>query len=183
MDSNTAASCTSPDCGSFLVGILSDTHGTLPRSAYAELADCDHIIHAGDICGPDILAELETLAPVTAVLGNNDYREYGAAVDKFASVKIAGVSFLVTHKPDDLERALRGCTSALQPGDPVPDVAVHGHTHIPRIVKGKDARPATLLVCPGSVTRPRGGSSPTVAKLVLCGGAVESARLVELTCG
>lgn len=166
---------------SVLVGILSDTHGTLPRSAYAELADCDYIIHAGDICGPDILAELETLAPVTAVLGNNDYREYGAAVDKFASVKIAGVSFLVTHKPDDLERALRGCTSALQPGDPVPDVVAHGHTHIPRVVKGKAARPATLLVCPGSVTRPRGGSSPTVAKLVLCDGVVKSARLVELT--
>lgn len=180
MDSSSTSTLAERDDESILVGILSDTHGTLPRSAYAELADCDHIIHAGDICGPDILTQLETLAPVTAVLGNNDYREYGAAVDKFASTKIGGVSFLVAHKPDDLERALLGCTSALQAGDPIPDVAVHGHTHVPRIVKGKAARPATLLVCPGSTTRPRGGSSPTVAKLVIKNGSVESAALVEL---
>ena len=126
------------------------------------------------------MAELETLAPVTAVLGNNDYREYGAAVDKFASVKIAGASFLVTHKPDDLAARLRGCTSALQPGDPVPHVAVHGHTHIPRVVKGKAARPATLLVCPGSVYTSTGRFSPTVAKLCSRRRG-ESARLVELT--
>lgn len=166
--------------GRMLVGILSDTHGVLPRSAFAELADCDHIVHAGDICGPEILTELATLAPVTAVLGNNDYREYGSGVGRFANPVIGGVRFLLTHTPDDLRRALCGCTSVLQPGDPVPQVAVHGHTHVPRIVTGKEALPAGMLVCPGSVTRPRGGSAPSVAKLVLCDGAVESARLVEL---
>ncbi|MFR5827936.1 MAG: metallophosphoesterase family protein [Adlercreutzia equolifaciens] len=54
------------------IGIISDTHGTLDPRAYAALADCEHIIHAGDIGGVAILRELETLAPVTAVLGNND---------------------------------------------------------------------------------------------------------------
>ena len=39
-----------------LVGVLSDTHGVLPSAAFAELADCDFIVHAGDICGPGILA-------------------------------------------------------------------------------------------------------------------------------
>lgn len=165
-----------------LVGIVSDTHGVLPRSAFAELADCDHIVHAGDICGSDILDELATLAPVTAVLGNNDYREYGSLVGRFATPVIGGVRFLVTHTPDDLQRALHGCTSVLQPGDPVPQVAVHGHTHVPRIVKGKGTSPADMLVCPGSVTRPRGGSKPCVAKLLVCGGVVESAQLVELPC-
>ena len=55
------------------IGIISDTHGTLDPRAYAALADCEHIIHAGDIGGVAILRELETLAPVTAVLGNNDF--------------------------------------------------------------------------------------------------------------
>ncbi|MDO5358136.1 MAG: metallophosphoesterase family protein [Slackia faecicanis] len=165
--------------GPLLVGILSDTHGVLPQAAFAELADCDFIVHAGDICDPGILAELETLAPVTAVLGNNDCREYGEAVGRFATPVIGGVRFLVTHTPDDLQRALRGCTSALQPGDPVPQVAVHGHTHVPRILRGKAASPASLVVCPGSVTRPRGGSAPSVAKMVVEGGAVKSVELVE----
>lgn len=166
--------------GRMLVGVLSDTHGVLSRAAFAELADCDHIVHAGDICGPDILAELATLAPVTAVLGNNDYREYGSAVGRFATPTIGGVRFLVAHTPDDVQRALRGCTSVLQPGDPVPQVAVHGHTHVPRIVRGREASPAGMLVCPGSVTRPRGGSAPSVAKVVVEDGAVKSAEIVEL---
>lgn len=163
-----------------VVGILSDTHGVLPQAAFAELADCDYVVHAGDICNPSILAELETLAPVTAVLGNNDCPEYGARVARFATPVIGGVRFLIAHTPDDLMRALHGATSALQPGDPLPQVAVHGHTHVPRIVKGKAAAPAAMIVCPGSVTRPRGGSRPSMAKVVVEGGAVKSAELIEI---
>ena len=37
------------------IGIISDTHGSLSPAAYAALADCDHIIHAGYIGGPAIL--------------------------------------------------------------------------------------------------------------------------------
>ena len=37
------------------IGIISDTHGSLDPRAYAALADCDHIIHAGDIGGPSVL--------------------------------------------------------------------------------------------------------------------------------
>ena len=58
------------------IGVISDTHGSLHQRAYEALADCDYIIHAGDICNPGIIRELETLAPVYAVLGINDYNEY-----------------------------------------------------------------------------------------------------------
>lgn len=75
------------------IGIISDTHGTLDPRAYAALADCEHIIHAGDIGGVAILRELETLAPVTAVLGNNDFDEYGSAVGHFAHPVLDGVRF------------------------------------------------------------------------------------------
>lgn len=162
-----------------LVGVLSDTHGRLPLAAYAELADCDHIIHAGDICGPEILEELSQLAPVSAVLGNNDYREYGAAVDRFATPVIGGVRFLIAHRPEDLEAAFSGRTCALKPHDPLPQVAIHGHTHVPRIVSGKEASPASWLICPGSVSRPR-RSKPSVAKIEIAQGAVRAVRLVEL---
>lgn len=163
-----------------LVGIISDTHGRLPQSAYAELADCDHIIHAGDICGPGILDELRTLAPVTAVLGNNDAPEYGSSVGRFALEKIGDVWFLVTHKPQDLQAALSGRTSALGPGDPIPKVAVHGHTHVPVIERGGKAFPAEMIVCPGSPVRPRGGLKPSVAKIKIAFGFVTKASIVEL---
>lgn len=161
------------------VGILSDTHGTLSLAAVAAVADCDVILHAGDICDPGILRELRALAPVHAVLGNNDYDEYGADVRRFAQFEIAGVRFLMAHYPQDIRRALRG-GGPIGPGDPLPRVCVHGHTHIPEIVSGPAARPADFIVCPGSVTRPRGGSKPSVAKIELADGRVLSVRIEEI---
>lgn len=158
------------------VGILSDTHGKLPAAAVAALADCDVILHAGDICDPGILAELRALAPVHAVLGNNDFDEYGSDVRRFARFSIAGVRFLMAHYPQDVWRALRG-GGPIGPGEPLPQACVHGHTHVPEILTGPDARPATMIVCPGSVSRPRGGSKPSIAKLELEAGKILSARI------
>lgn len=163
-----------------LVGVLSDTHGRLPEDAYAELADCDFIIHAGDICDPGILLQLGELAPVCAVLGNNDYPEYGESVRTVATPRIGGVRFLVTHTPADLRAVLSGRTQALKPGDPVPHVAIHGHTHVPELLRGPAASPADVILCPGSVTRPRGGSKRQLAKIEIEHSSVKDIRFVEL---
>lgn len=162
-----------------LVGVISDTHGRLDARAYDALADCDHIIHAGDIGDPAILRELETLAPVTAVLGNNDFPEYGSAVSRYARPRIEGVSFLVAHYPQDVRISLAG-TSALAPGDPVPQVRIHGHAHVPQLETGSEARPSDMLFCPGSASCPRGGFPRCVGKLVVDAGRVVSARVESL---
>lgn len=162
------------------VGVLSDTHGHLPLAAYEALADCDHIIHAGDICGPEILRELETLAPVTAVLGNNDFAEYGESVGRHARPVIDDVKFLVAHYPRDVRVSAFG-TGALAPGDPIPDICIHGHTHVPRLDYGKEARPAQYVLCPGSVSLPRGGNPATVAKIELAPGRIESVSIESLS--
>ena len=162
------------------IGIISDTHGQLSEAAYAALADSDHIIHAGDIGNPAILRELETLAPVTAVLGNNDFDEYGETVGRFAHPVIDGVRFLVAHYPRDVKISFAG-SGALAPGDPIPQVCVHGHTHVPEIVTGPEARPATYVICPGAAFRPRSGFPRCVAKLDVSDGRVNSVRVEALT--
>ena len=162
-----------------VVGVISDTHGTLSLRAYEALAECDHIIHAGDICGADIIRELKTLAPVTAVLGNNDFNEYGSDVRRTAQVTIDGVKFLVAHYPHAVRLSEFG-NSVLAPGDPIPDVCIHGHTHIPRLEYGKEARPAQYVLNPGSASLPRGGYPASVAKILLEGGAVQSIRIESL---
>ena len=161
------------------IGIISDTHGRLDHRAYAALADVDHIIHAGDIGDPAILRELETLAPVTAVLGNNDFPEYGDFVGRFARPVLEGVRFLVAHYPRDVRVTAAG-SAALAPGDPLPDICVHGHTHVPKLEWGSDVRPATLLICPGSAFRPRGGFPRSLAKVSVEDGRILSARIESL---
>lgn len=160
------------------VGVISDTHGVLDARAYAALADCDVIIHAGDIGNPGILTELETLAPVIAVLGNCDYPEYGPDVKTYARPVIDGVSFLIAHKPESVQ--LRGFGAfAIQPGEAYPQVCIHGHTHVPRVRRGTWASPAELVLCPGSASRPR-DSVRTVGKIVLEDGRVADAWVEDL---
>ena len=161
------------------VGIISDTHGRLPQQAYDALAGSDYIIHAGDICDPRILRELETLAPVYAVLGNNDFDEYGAHVKRFSKPVIEGVRFLVAHYPQDVALSSFG-SRALAAGDPLPHICIHGHTHIPRLDSGKKASPADFIVNPGSVTWPRGGFDPSIAKTEIINTLVRTIRIETL---
>lgn len=161
------------------IGVISDTHGSLDIMAYSAMADCDAIIHAGDICGPEILRELETLAPVYAVLGNNDYPEYGDGVQRFAKFEIDGVRFLVAHKPGDVEIRALG-SAALAPGDPIPQVRVHGHTHVPRLLTGRDASPSDLLMNPGALKRPRSEYGRTFGKIEIDDGKLKRAWVETL---
>lgn len=161
------------------IGIVSDTHGKLPLLAFEALAASDHIIHAGDIGDPSILRELKAIAPVSAVLGNNDFSEYGSQATRFAAPCIDGIRFLVAHFPHQVEIGPHGC-AALAPGDPLPQVCVHGHTHRAHITVGKKVRPATLSLCPGSPTRPRGDIGASVGFVEVENGSLLSARIETL---
>lgn len=152
--------------GQVVVGVLSDTHGLLSAEAFRTLAAMDPqlIVHAGDICGDDILPRLEMLAPVVAVLGNNDYAgEYGREVRSRAEFDVLGVSFSVTHIPARL-------------GIPSSRIAIVGHTHVPKV----EWMGATTVVNPGSVTRPRSSQGPTVARIVLEPGYVRQVQIVPV---
>ena len=80
------------------VAVISDTHGMLRREVVAELQDCTHILHAGDIIKETDLDELRLYGSIYAVRGNNDLWQPGlrelAGILRF---EIAGVSFLMTH--------------------------------------------------------------------------------------
>ena len=54
------------------IGIISDTHGLLRPEVVKALMGCDAILHGGDINRQEILDQLNTLAPVYVVRGNND---------------------------------------------------------------------------------------------------------------
>ena len=63
------------------IDIISDTHGYLSDELLAALEGADLIIHAGDMTSEADWDHLNTIAPIKAVLGNNDfYRDYGPGV-------------------------------------------------------------------------------------------------------
>jgi uncharacterized protein len=141
------------------IGIISDTHGLLRPEAVTRLADVDHILHAGDIGGLEVIEELRRLAPVTAVRGNVDREAWADAIPETARVTLAGRSILVLHDLNtlDLDVAAAGI-----------EVVVSGHSHRPRIA----TTDGVLYLNPGSAG-PRRFSLPiALATLELDGDTV-----------
>lgn len=141
------------------IGLISDTHGRVRNQVFTALDGVARVLHAGDIGGPDILTELEAIAPVTAVYGNTDGMDIRERVPEIAGVEAAGYRIRVIHghqlgspKPAGLRAAL-----------PDADIIVYGHTHRP-LVDGDDG---ALVVNPGSAGAPRFGLGPSVAILTL----------------
>lgn len=90
------------------IDIISDTHGYLSPALLDELEGADLIIHAGDLTSEMDYEHLCTIAPVRAVLGNNDYyRDYGPDVDRLALFTYEGLKFAVAHYREGPARGIR----------------------------------------------------------------------------
>ena len=84
------------------------------------------------------------------------------------------------HKPGDVRVNRGGASKGLGPGDPIPDVIIHGHTHVPELVVGPEARPANIYMCPGAVCRPRSDFGRTIAKMEVENGRVRHTWIENL---
>ena len=141
------------------VGVISDTHGLLRREAVEALRGCDHIIHAGDIGAPEIglseiLDQLATIAPVTAIRGNVDKAEWCRKLPETEVLELGGISIYVLH---DLARL------DLKPQAGGFSVVISGHSHIPK----QEFRDGVLYFNPGS-SGPRRFKLPvTVGRLTV----------------
>ncbi len=146
------------------VDIISDTHSHLSVELLCALEGADLIVHAGDITSDADWAHLCTIAPIKAVLGNNDYfRDYGPEVDRINEFEYEGLRFSVAHFREDLPVG----TS---------DVAICGHTHRSKIIQlGK-----CLVINPGSPTYPRGDRGPTMARIFVKDGQILSSGIIDL---
>ena len=80
------------------IDIVSDTHGRLSARLVQELEGADLIVHAGDITSENDWAHLLAIAPIKAVLGNNDfYGDYGPEVARLNQFTYEGLRFGVAH--------------------------------------------------------------------------------------
>ena len=149
------------------VGLISDTHGLLRPQAVDFLRGCDGILHAGDIGDPGILRELATLAPVSAVRGNNDRNDAYAALPETAFVQFDRVRVYMLH---DLKQM------AIQPRAEGVRVVVSGHSHKPLA----EQRDGVLYVNPGSAG-PRRFKLPIAVGELRVDGSEVSARWVALS--
>jgi uncharacterized protein len=135
-----------------IVGVISDTHGLLRPEALQALCGSEHIIHAGDIGAPEIIAELRKIAPVTAIRGNVDVQSWAREYAETEVVELRGSNIYVIHDVNAMD---------LNPRAAGFHVVISGHSHKPK----QETKNGVFYLNPGSAG-PRRFSLPiSVARL------------------
>jgi putative phosphoesterase len=155
------------------LGVISDTHGLLRPEVFEVFKAVDHIIHAGDVGKPEILIELEAIAPVTAVYGNVDGPELRGRLPQVAELELDGFDIVVTHG----DQFGSPTPAKLHDAFPKAEIIVYGHTHKP-LLELVD-RTVTVMN-PGGAGHPRFNLKPSVGIMELEAGIPPRARLVAL---
>jgi uncharacterized protein len=140
----------------------------------ANLEGVDAILHAGDVCTPDVLYELSAWGPVHAVRGNNDGLDVAAwGAPDTLQLDLAGLSVAVIHdsgpsagRPDRLRRMF-----------PDAGLVVFGHSHIPL----NEVHDGQRIFNPGSPTDRRRQPRGTMGLVEIDDGRLTTARIVAVT--
>lgn len=151
------------------IGVLSDTHGSLPylEKALGTLSDCDVLLHLGDVLyhGPRndlpegynpkaVIEIINNLDNITIARGNCD-----ADVDQmvikhpiespFVHKKIDNISVLMDHgykaSREDIIKKARELGV---------DILIQGHTHVKELSVDRDI----IILNPGSTAIPKDGT-------------------------
>ncbi|MCB9011094.1 MAG: metallophosphoesterase family protein [Actinobacteria bacterium] len=147
------------------VGLIADSHvgeflEELPAWVHRVCAECDLILHAGDLSRMEVIEELEQHAPVIAVRGDHDVGCDALPTSCVVTVQgwriglihggrgfardSATVMNQITLGRGDWHRALHRRLLERLGGV---DVCVYGHWHVPMIEQAG----STLVVSPGAI--------------------------------
>jgi putative phosphoesterase len=137
------------------IGLLSDTHipevtRSLPVEVKKAFNGVDLILHAGDIYNTSVLDELESIAPVVAAAGDDDYGATIAdqRVQRRHILKLDGHTVLLIHERPYHPLVPQQASNGTQAEVDAPDIVVFGHEH--RVTMLRHA--GVLHINPGSPT-------------------------------
>ena len=139
---------------SYVIGVISDTHGLLRPEAVDFLKNSDAIIHSGDIGSENILTELKSMAPTYAVRGNVDWEPYARDLPGYDIIQLHGKYIYITHMLNTLD---------LDPKAAGFDVVIFGHSHQPEVFR----KEGVLYLNPGSAGPRRFIRPVSMAKIVI----------------
>ncbi|MDY6824311.1 MAG: metallophosphoesterase family protein [Thermodesulfobacteriota bacterium] len=141
------------------IGIISDTHGRIRQWALDVLKGAHMILHAGDIGSPDVIDELQALAPVVAVRGNMDKGAWSYDYNLTEALEIDNRFIYMIHDKAQLDLAPAGQF----------DTVISGHTHLPEAT----VKDGVLYFNPGSAGHRRFGKPVSIGILEISATGIE----------
>ena len=140
------------------IGVVSDTHSYLDPRIEKIVTDCDYAVHAGDVCGVEVLQALKPkLGQVLAVAGNNDpYCHYSDnELPESIRFEIAGETIAVEH--GHKHGMSQPSHESMRKAHPKAKIVIYGHTH--KQVIDKEEMPWVINPGAAGKTRTQGGPS------------------------
>lgn len=131
--------------------LLSDSHGMMSNTykVKEKVGPVDLVLHMGDIEGnEERIRTLFAPTPVYFVAGNCD--NWSCKEPAYRVLEVEGHRIFMAHgHHQDINWGTEGMESAAHQFQA--DLALHGHTHVPRILYRNDL----MIINPGSIERPR----------------------------
>ncbi len=140
------------------VAVVSDTHSFLDPRIIDIVSECDIAVHAGDICGADILESMKPKSgKVYAVTGNNDPYCHisNTTLPQVLSFDAPGGKISIEH--GHVHGAHQPDHNSLREAHSDAKVVIYGHTH--KQVIDKEAKPWVINPGAAGKTRNHGGPS------------------------
>jgi hypothetical protein len=151
---------------SYLIGVISDTHGQVPSGIPNAFKNTDLIIHAGDIGDEKVFDRLSKIAPVVAVRGNMDFGKWASQLPETEIIEVGPIILYVLHIVNRLDA---------DPAKAGFKVVISGHTHRPDIIE----KNGITFINPGSASYPKFGQ-PASAALIQIKGDRLDAKIIDL---
>ena len=147
----------------YRIGVIADTHGVLPAAVARVFEGVQLILHAGDIGLMEVIEELATIAPVSAVSGNVDGVPEAATRPLFRQLETPAGRIAMTHGHLSLAPAADPARLVRHFAAFHPDIIVYGHTHVPRLGQCE----GVTLFNPGAAGRAGVGHPPSVGLITV----------------
>ena len=146
------------------IAVLSDTHiptrlGAIPGRVYEVCAECDLILHAGDVVELSVIRDLERFAPLKAVHGNMDPYDVTKKYPESLEIQIEGKRICMTHGTGARFGIEKRVQKRFEPRKP--DIVIFGHSH----VFSSDTNNGVLRLNPGAVSDSKGKRSMAILTL------------------
>jgi len=148
-----------------IIGIISDTPGLLRPEALQQLHGSEHIIHAGDIGAPEIVPQLEKIAPVTAIRGNVDTQPWARRFAETEVVELGGLHIYIIHDVTALDLNPKASGFA---------AVISGHSHQPK----QETKNDVLFFNPGSAGPRRFAFPISIGKWSIVAGKISAEVLL-----